>query len=152
MIHQRFTELLNDITTASKIIAEEPLVKKFTDDLEVITKTINELHFADITQQKLDTELKNFRDCLNMISQTWVSTYAIPVVDAYCERINAAPYGFLGGTGHYVSYNPRFAPHWVIRPAYYEVCKPTPVEQLCMLIGERRPVISPDITTERWGN
>lgn len=152
MIYEQFQRLLGDIETACKIIAEEPSVKKFTADLEAITGRILELRFADLTMQKLNTETTNFHECLNKISQIWVSNNAVIVVDAYIGRINSAPYGFQGGTGHYISGNPCRIAHWVIRPAYYEVCKPAPVEQLCMLVGNRRPVISPDITTQRWGN
>lgn len=149
---QHFHSLLEKIRQARNLLPTDEVFQKFAGLLEASVIRILELRFTELTPQKLEEETLSFHDCVQQIVQLWINSNPTKVVDHYIARINNSAYAYQGGTGHYVHNNPRNTCHWVIRPAFYEICKPVPVEQLCMLVDKRKPEISPRIETERWGN
>jgi hypothetical protein len=132
-----------------------PLLESFSDKdtckcITSLIEKINSLRFTEITPSTLKSFTDDFNDCICVFTKKIVETNPEQVIDKYIKRINE--YGFQGGFGHYVSSNIHFPCHWVIYPAFYEICKPVPIEQLCFLVDNREIKVSGGPSTQRWGN
>ncbi len=140
--YDKFEELSRVIHSA---IEKVPMLQKsHTVDLYAVARQISAVCACDATQQKLDeltgAAYKVFDDIVRDAS----GASAEDVAYAYMDRVTNPMYVAKGITGHKIFNTGR--DKYSVRPAFYTVCKQTPVEEFCATIFSDMPVIHPEVT------
>lgn len=137
IIGKRRRTLCGRIMEARSLIPETTKFEEFLSQLDNIRSRLLD---REITEQILDSETQNFHSIINAVAVTWSGSDAPIIVNEYIDRIHNPVYSYPAGYGFRItSLN---GTSWVIRPAFYEICKPLPIEQLCMIIDNRKYEIS----------
>jgi hypothetical protein len=140
---EQFNYLLETIRHAKELC---PVTGTALNDLAI---AIENLKLIDLTQNHYNSMRHELNDIINVNLQKRVGRDAKKIVKVYIDRITSSDYGFQGGFGHTVRFVE--AHNWVIHVEYYDICLPTNIEKLAMLI-EGGPSIDKKPSMQHWGN